>query len=1223
MEAQTTDTPSGHNGHQQGRPTIGLLTYGASDPNSRTLWRGVADAATKHDTNLICFPGRPLHSRREFEAQANVLYDLASSQNVDGLLIWLAAIGHQAAPQQVKAFPQRYGQLPMVTVGLLTEGTPGIVVDNYGGMRAVVDHLIHVHYRKHIAFVSGPEGHAEAGERYRAYRDALAEAGLPMLPRLIVPGDFHESGGTAAALALLGQKDLRFDGLVAASDNMAIGAMKELQAHGLRIGDDVAVGGLNDESQGRFVTPPLTTATLRFYEQGYQATERLLDLLRGRSVPPQITLPAQIIIRQSCGCSDPLAARAAARATPPSHMHPADCLSRQRKAILVELMQWADPTMDELTRRQAGQLLDSLQREVNGEGAGGFLEVLRHVLAESTAAGLAVSFWHDALSIFRRELEACSGAATIGEAAWHQARVLVGEAAQRIQAYEVLRAEERTRRLGRVNQTLSATLNLAELGEVITHELPELGIPSCYLSLYEDPLAPILRSKLIVAYDHRGRIELPQNAQCFPSPQLLPRELLEPSRRFSFVAEPLYFRQDQLGFVLFEAVPNEEETYEFLRGELSGALKRTQLVAHNLELYNEAVKARQAAEEGRRLAETGQKMAQEADQLKSQFLATVSHELRTPLSLIVSTIDMMRHDAADSAVAWPEQHSHDLNSIHVSAQHLARLIGDVLDLASGQAGELRLTCEVVQVADVLHKASDLAEPMARAKGLAWRTDISDNLPLVWGDRTRLQQVILNLISNAIKFTEHGSVWLWTEAHKSHVLIAVSDTGIGIPPDERETIFDEFHQSQRTSQRGYGGIGLGLAISRHLIQLHGGQIGVLSSGAEDTGSTFYFVLPAIARPLIEPSELSSRSGKVLLLAEQPGSAERTKAYLMGRGFEIESLDTSQNPDWLSQIVAAPPDAVVLDYQPAVEHGWELMQTLKLNVETSDIPVLFYALPTGQEMGSVLTLDYLTKPLSQEQLTAALARQGLETRRSQERTILIVDDDLAMLDLHTRIVQGRVPDCHILQAHNGSEALEIMSHARPDLIILDLMMPVMDGFTMLQAMRETPATRNVPVIVLTAQILTRQDMARLQRGVTAVLGKEIFTSNEVLNLVETALARNKRLGSEAQRMVRLAMAYIHEHYAEAIDRAQLAKHLSVNERYLTRCFRTETGLTPFTYLTRYRIQQARALLETGQMSLAQVALACGFSDSSHFNRVFQKEVGVPPGAYRHGERPPSPR
>jgi YesN/AraC family two-component response regulator len=263
---------------------------------------------------------------------------------------------------------------------------------------------------------------------------------------------------------------------------------------------------------------------------------------------------------------------------------------------------------------------------------------------------------------------------------------------------------------------------------------------------------------------------------------------------------------------------------------------------------------------------------------------------------------------------------------------------------------------------------------------------------------------------------------------------------------------------------------------------------------------------------------------------------------------------------------------------------------------------------------LAFDYLTKPIGSADLVRAMERQGISEENC--RSILVVEDDPCLLDLHARIVQSHVPGCRLIRAANGREALGAMELEQPDLVLLDLIMPEVDGFEVLETMRGRELTRNTPVIVLTGQVLTQEEIERLRSGVVAIMSKGMFSANEVLAQVEAALVRSKRLGSGAQRIVRMAMAYIHEHYSDDITREDLAKYTGVNERYLTRCFRQETGVTPIVYLNRFRILQAKALLVSGRTSVTEVALAVGFSDSSYFGRVFREEVGVPPGAYQRG-------
>ncbi len=268
--------------------------------------------------------------------------------------------------------------------------------------------------------------------------------------------------------------------------------------------------------------------------------------------------------------------------------------------------------------------------------------------------------------------------------------------------------------------------------------------------------------------------------------------------------------------------------------------------------------------------------------------------------------------------------------------------------------------------------------------------------------------------------------------------------------------------------------------------------------------------------------------------------------------------------------------------------------------------------------MLELDYLTKPVELAELTRALDQQWLlpdtESSSASQRVFLVVDDDPDTLEMHPRIVQRHSASHRALKARNGLEALDILQRERVDLVLLDLMMPEMDGFAVLEAMREREATRTIPVIVVTGQTLTESEMGRLNSGVTRVLSKGVFNLEETLAHLDAALARRRALSDEAQRLVRQAMVYIQEHSAEPLSRQEIAAHVGLSADYLTSCFHKELGLTPVAYLNRYRIQQARQLLKNTHKSVTEIALDVGFSSSSYFSRIFRRETGMSPEAYR---------
>jgi len=732
-----------------------------------------------------------------------------------------------------------------------------------------------------------------------------------------------------------------------------------------------------------------------------------------------------------------------------------------------------------------------------------------------------------------------------------------------------------------------------QIFNALAEYLPPVGIRHSLVAIYEaEGNDQVARTRLYPIS------ESPVVPIHLPSRQFPPAGVLPANKPFSLVLFPLLIQDAAEGYIAMDTI--DLDTSVTIVQQLAGAFR-------SIRLHKEAV-------EGRRLAE-------EANHMKSRFLSTVSHELRTPLSLIIGLSHSLIRQPEEVALPGEAGIRDELQRIYISAQQLDGLIQDVLDLSRDEAGELKLTCEPLDLAEVLQPVVMTGQQIAQDKCLNWRCEIPTDLPRVWGDRTRLRQVTLNLVNNAIKFTAEGEVALIVRLDQRMVTIHVSDTGLGIPPEEQELIFDEFRQSERTTARGYGGLGLGLAICKRLVEMHGGRIWVDSTGQEGAGSSFFFTLPVIQAEADSRAMASPIKGGpiVLLVAKRSSAGKELHDHLADRGYHVvRLLVDEESSNWISPLLHAGPGAIVLDASLAPRFGWEIIRILKENPSTQDVPVLFFSLQ--KKRGSILELDYLTKPVDSPELIEALARQGLDVNSSAEgKTILLVDDDAAILEMHTRIIQAQFPACRILRARDGREALDTIRQERPNLILLDLMMPELDGFGVLQAMRTEESIRNMPVVVLTGQMLTDEDMARLNQGVTAVLQKGIFSVQETMAHVESALTRTSRLGSEMQRIVRRAMAYIHEHYAKPFSRQDMARQLGLSERYLTRCFRKEMGITPVEYLNRYRLKEAKAMLGTGA-NVTETALAVGFSSVSYFTRLFEKEVGVSPGVYRHNHSKP---
>jgi DNA-binding LacI/PurR family transcriptional regulator/GAF domain-containing protein len=594
---------------QHVRPTIGLFCQGLLNEYDVGLWTGVADVARERGVNLILFGGGILHDLHGFNKQANVLYDLASAETVDGLVIWGAQLAQIIDLEEMQSFFERYRPLPMVSIGLALEGIPCVVVDNYQGMYDVVTHLIEAHGCHRIAFLRKAGDNQEAQERYRGYINALADHGISFDPNLAVGEDEMARMPQLQTNVIDPWSDLMyllldrrklvpqvdFDAVVGHDDMTSLAALKILQARGVRVPGDVAVAGFDDIEQARCVTPPLTSVRQSFYEQGRLGAEMLLDHLQGKETSEQVAIPIKLMIRQSCGCLVLSVMQAATEPVVTANESLKVAVATQREKILSEMIQAVGVSVAGLDSGWTERLLDAfvvtLTTELDGESSGIFLATLDEMLWEVVAAGGDIMAWQNVISALRRQTlpylgngQADTSCRDRAEDLWRQGRVMIGETAQRVEAYQALRAEQQAQVLREIGQALITTFDVEALMDILAQELPRLGIERCYLSLYENPAKPAESSRLILAYDEKGRVELGAGGQRFPSPQLVPAGILpqdkaeRADRLYSLVVEPLYFREEQLGFVLLEAGARERMVYEALRGEISSALQGTLLV---------------------------------------------------------------------------------------------------------------------------------------------------------------------------------------------------------------------------------------------------------------------------------------------------------------------------------------------------------------------------------------------------------------------------------------------------------------------------------------------------------------------------------------------------------------------------------------------------------------------------------------------------------------------
>ncbi len=482
--------------------------------------------------------------------------------------------------------------------------------------------------------------------------------------------------------------------------------------------------------------------------------------------------------------------------------------------------------------------------------------------------------------------------------------------------------------------------------------------------------------------------------------------------------------------------------------------------------------------------------AEQANLAKSTFIANMSHELRTPLSAIIGYSEMLLEEIEDGTEA--AELATDMRKIEGNARHLLGLINDVLDLSKIESGKMEVFAETFDAAAMVREVAGVVESLVGKKRNRLEVRIADDLPTMHSDVTKIRQILFNFLSNAAKFTEDGVITLAAETEATgglpQVCFTVSDTGIGMTPEQLAKLFERFQQADASTTRKFGGTGLGLSITKAFSTMLGGDVTVESQAGH--GSRFAVRLPVLlpepkaadadARPTEHDAAgpLPERRDLVLIIDDDAAQRDLMTRFLEREGFVVRAV--AEGATGLALARAIRPRAILLDVMMPGMDGWSVLSALKADPELVSIPVVMVTFLHERGLAYAMgAADYVTKPVQWDRF-----RQVMDRFRDAEGDVLIVDDDR---DLRTQVRTMLERDrWTVAEASNGREALERVARARPRVVLLDLTMPVMDGFAFLRTFREQPGCADIPVIVLTARDLTLADRKRLQ-GASQVLNK----------------------------------------------------------------------------------------------------------------------------------------
>ncbi len=518
--------------------------------------------------------------------------------------------------------------------------------------------------------------------------------------------------------------------------------------------------------------------------------------------------------------------------------------------------------------------------------------------------------------------------------------------------------------------------------------------------------------------------------------------------------------------------------------------------------------------------------AEEANQSKSQFLANMSHELRTPLNAIIGYSEMLEEEAEQ---AGHNVYIPDVQKVNTAGKHLLSLINDILDLSKVEAGKMTLYLETAEIPSVIKYTASTIRPIAAQNDNELVLDYPNDIGSMRMDVTKVRQVLFNLLSNACKFTEHGEIKLSARrmemGGQDWVEFKVSDTGIGMTPEQMENLFEAFSQADATITRKYGGTGLGLTLCKRFSELMGGEINVRSQSGE--GSTFIMILPAepaapvAVRDVATPVEVDTgpqeaeiarfmslpvagedrrkQLSKVLVIDDDTLVHDMLRRMLTKEGFEV--FTAINGKEGIKRAKELSPSAIILDVLMPGMDGWSVLASLKEDSELASIPVVMLSMVDDRTRGYAQGVtEYLTKPADKQQLLTILRRS---VREGPVAPILVVDDDQDQRELLRRTLEGE--GWEVVAAHNGRAAIESVRARRPACIILDLLMPEMNGIEFVSELRANPDFRDIPVAVLTSGDLSNNDHERLNGEVQRILQKGISQS-DVLKMVKEIVTSN---------------------------------------------------------------------------------------------------------------------
>jgi DNA-binding LacI/PurR family transcriptional regulator/signal transduction histidine kinase len=830
-----------------GRPTIGILSNSLDYEYQVLIWAGVKAAAKELNFNVICFTGAEINSPNPIRQERNKIFELISKHNIDGLIIVPSTNCNFMTIKEMEAYFKRFNFIPMVSIGIKLKNIPSIIIDNKSGLKNLVDHLIEVHGYKKFLYVGGPINSIESKERLQAFKDSLNEHGIKIEKEYLTNGNYFLQPTYFLVRDFL-NKGERFDAIVTASDNMAIGAIWALEEKGIIIPDETAVTGFDDIKSASSISVPLTTVRQPLFKMAKKAVNVLINKINRKKAIDLEVMKTEPVIRKSCGCLNIDIEHVPIEDIKMSSKSPSD-FNLIKDSILNKIKEIYIFKTEEHKIDIYSLVIENLIKFIKNELSDkDFIFELDKILKRSMLENHNKSEWNRLLFLFRKKilpifLNQPQIIIKI-EDLIHQARILINEASIQIEKNSYIRLSERTRILQQIMRDLVNSFDVQTLLQRMAVELPKISINSCYLSLYSSKIEKGKDARLILAFNKREQIKLNKDGYLFPRDQLFPRDLINLKETYYFIVEPLIYDKEQLGFIVLDMDNLEGLLITSITDQIRSTIKTSVLLKDTIEKGKKLKDALYELDENKGKLIISEKMAS-----LGRLTAGIAHEMNTPLTTAISAISEMMSLIKEykMSISNPDVTAKDHYSISKDMFELADLSNKAIDKAinfiKGIKSQTRESCNYQKImfnaVDIINETILLLNHILKEKNLSIDFVFSNNDISLFGLPEKFSQVITNFITNAIdamadKKNESIKITLIEDDRK--ITLKIIDKGEGIPKSIIRKIFDPLFTSKP-----YGkGTGLGLSIVKEIVnEEFNGKIEVKSKVNFGTTFTIYF------------------------------------------------------------------------------------------------------------------------------------------------------------------------------------------------------------------------------------------------------------------------------------------------------------------------------------------------------------------------------------------------